>query len=748
MGETPGLSIEGELQGLLPVRHRGPTGEPWLLLSTTEEGDGEVVLGREPGEAARSNLLAAALAVAQTMPEERVSLAPPSNAVTAWLDAHGLYLLPIERHAELAKRLDDERVSAATQGLMARLSSPLFGVSGEQARRDPLGLAPVLARETGRLGHVRAADAHSPTVTGAGDLLSADGHKLVIALRTSRSPDEVLEDARKAVSDLPVQAAVVGPDARRRAAAEQLEEQWPRLLLTLAAALTFVLTLALRRIRPVLCLIACLATSVLIIDLVADGLDALSLPLLVLLPAFGCGAALRLQRISRRGWASAGLISTALLPLWLSPYPEWETWSVRWLVAALALIVLVRLVMPALLALVRGNVEWRAAGFLLAPMPALGLLLLAGLTGLGAWAGNSLRYAGADTLRVGEERLGQAERILGEEFFDDRQIVEARTHGASPALAMERAAIDAQALAAAVGPAAVRLDSPGSYVIPAPELEERMTSLSSFELPRRMQKLHDTLEAQGLRADAFTEFLHGAADIEAIPTAQTALDDALGTWIEPYLVEDETAEPERRWAVRSFLQLRPKTTAPTIQAADESEFELLGPTIAARLDATHFRNRVGVYVAMGLWIGAFLVWLGTGSLAISIASAFAGLATESAVLLLLALVRQPVGPQLLPVLLLVGVAGMIAAGRACQAVDLRRPLVAGGMLTTGICQATAGLALLVSAEPVWRQMGLVVAVGSAVAVGLGLFAAPGMCNLLRRVTGSASEDDGDAGGDA
>lgn len=742
VSDQGGLGIDGEHQGLLPARHRDPTGEPWLLLraSDSDADAEEATPDREPGEAARSNLLAGALAIAQAMPDDRVALAPPANAVTAWLDAHGLYLLPIERHEELAERLDEAKIAAAIQGLMARLSSPLFGVSGEEARRDPLGLAPVLERASGRLGHVQTTDANAPVVTGSGDLLAADGRALVVQLRSTRPLDALLEDARKAVVDLPVTVSIVGPEAHRAALRDQISSRWGRLLSTLAAALTLVLALALRRIRPVLCLVAVLASGLLLLEAVAGALTPLSLPFAALLPAFACGGALRLQRISGRGWAGGALIASALAPLWFSPYPEWEAWSLHWLIAATGLIVAARIVMPALLRLVRGDVAWRSPGFMLAPMPALGLVLLAGLTGGGAWASGHLRYAGADTLPASDPEYTAARRQLREQFFDPTQLVEARTPGATPAQALERAAIEAGALAKLVGPEAVRLDSPGSYVIPTPELEARMKSLSSFELPRRMQNLHDALEAQGLRADAFTEFLHGAADIEAVPTAQAALDDALGSWMQRYLLEQPDAPPEERWLVRSVVQLEPKSAAPDVTLADGSHLELVGPTIAARHDKALFRDRVGIYVAIGLWVGAFLVWLGTGSLAVAISAAVAGLSTQSAVLLLLAALRQSVGPHLLPALLLVGVAGIVAAGRACRAIDLGRPLVAGGMLTAGICQIAAGVTLLTSPEPLWRQMGLVVASGCALAVGLGLFAAPGMCVLLRRIMGARSTE--------
>ena len=94
---------------------------------------------------------------------------------------------------------------------------------------------------------------------------------------------------------------------------------------------------------------------------------------------------------------------------------------------------------------------------------------------------------------------------------------------------------------------------------------------------------------------------------------------------------------------------------------------------------------------------------------------------------------------MIPVLLLCGAAAAIAAGRACRAVDLERPLFAMGLVVTSACQVVAGLALVASDVPLWTQAGYVAAIGAATASGTGLFIAPGLTRLLRGITGGKRE---------
>jgi hypothetical protein len=235
------------------------------------------------------------------------------------------------------------------------------------------------------------------------------------------------------------------------------------------------------------------------------------------------------------------------------------------------------------------------------------------------------------------------------------------------------------------------------------------------------------LADQGLRAEAFAEFVRGAADIGDLPSAQAALDGPLGLWIERYL----TAEGNE---IRSRVELAGEGSIPV--AIDEARLAelppLRGPAIAAIEDAREFDSRLGMLVLAGLWLIAFWVWIGTRSLVMALAVALVALAGECALLLVLVLLDQPFGPHLLPALLLVGSSTGVAAGRSCRAVALDKPVVARGLLLAGSCQVVAGLALLSSTQPLWRELGLAIAIGCMLAAGLGMFAGPGIARLIVR----------------
>ncbi|MCA9698468.1 MAG: hypothetical protein KC431_13140, partial [Myxococcales bacterium] len=206
-------------------------------------------------------LAEAGFAIEEAMGPERVPFAPPKTEITRWLDAHALYLLPVDAHPALAERLSDASMLAEVQGLEARMSSPLFSVSGEQPRRDPLALAQLTAREAGRFGHVAATPgSDEPQVGANGDLLAASGDRALVQLVSTRTPALLLEDLRAALGDLPVEVAIVDPQLREQAAREDVGEDAGPLLLACLAALTLLASLALRRLGPVLVLVICLAS--------------------------------------------------------------------------------------------------------------------------------------------------------------------------------------------------------------------------------------------------------------------------------------------------------------------------------------------------------------------------------------------------------------------------------------------------------------------------------------------------------
>ncbi|KIG13496.1 membrane protein, exporter [Enhygromyxa salina] len=767
----------GATEGMIPSEHRSPSGRPLALLRVDLQA---LEQAASPGEQTdpvtdaltdpATILAEAGFAIEEALGQRRVPLAPPRTEITRWLDAHALYLLPIETHAALAERLSDASMLAEVRGLEARLSSPLFVVSGEQPRRDPLGIHELTTLEAGQLGHVtEVLGTDAPKVSASGDLIAASGDRALIALVTDPTKpqaEQITELRTKleaALEGLPVELALFDPSLRETTLEHQLSRDWTKLLAGCFAGLILLLAIALRRVIPVLALGVCLASAWVMLVWAAvnlelnlgiglgmglDGMELASIALSILLLGFGCDAALRLQEIDSRGWVSTLIMAGALVPLALSPYPLWQRWALWWPLAYLVLAVILRVILPALLELLRGDFDWRRPGFRLAPMPALAVLICLSVSAAGAWVTPQLRYRSPARVPVLDPELQANERELIQHFFDPSMIVEttsqapseANDHETPAAAALEASAATATQLAALVPNEARRLDSPGSFVLPRAELEARKQALSKLNLSQRMEALEVVLTDQRLRAEAFAEFVRGAADIHDLPSAQAALDGPLGPWINGYFVS-EGGNGDERVALRSRLELRGHDGLAQVPLSDQRLAELpplRGPAIAAMIDQREYLRRAGVVLLAGLWLTAFLVWLGTGGLGIALACALVSLACEAGVMLGLSLLDQPTGPHLLPVILIVGATAGVAGGRACRAVSLGQPIVARGLLLAGGCQIIAGGVLLISAQPLWRELGLAVAIGSALACGLGLFATPGLASLFGKFRGPRS----------
>ncbi|HLT39749.1 MAG TPA: hypothetical protein VK034_25880, partial [Enhygromyxa sp.] len=714
----------GAGEGLVPVEHRATRGRPLALIRVDHEALATTVRSNQDQvELDADTVLAeASFAIEEALGAERIPLAPPKAEINRWLDSHALYLLPIETHESLAERLSDARMLAEVQGLEARLSSPLFSVSGEQPRRDPLGIRELTDAEIGRLGHVaEIPGSDDPRVGPSGDLIAASGDRALIALRSDRSPDQLLGDLRVAIAELPVEVALIDPSVAEATTVGQLggsSERWghgPKLTIAGFAALILLLSVVMQRLIPVLILGLCLASVwvIAIYGLVESGLgvELGSVAIATVVLGFGCDAALRLPRIGPRGWAATMITATALIPLIFTPYPLWQRWALIWPAVLLLIAVVMRVVLPSLLELLRGDIEWRRPGFRLAPMPVLAVGICVALTAAGAWASQQLSYRPGTRVPSADADAAAIERELIEHFFDPTMIVEATSVAESEATALDAAAIDVAALAQLVPVEARRVDSPGSFVLPHAELEARKRALLGLKLDERMAALELLLVDHGLRAEAFAEFVRGATDIDELPSAQAALDGPLGPWIAGYVDEDRD-----QTILRSRVELRGHEGLPAVPLTDERLAELprlRGPAIAAMIDQREFDDRLGVAVLAGLWLCAFLVWLGTGNLGIALAIALVAVASECGVLLGLWLLEHSLGPHLLPILLVVGAAAAVAGGRACRAVSLGQPIVARGQLLSGACQVMIGVVLLVSAQPLWRELGLALAIGSA-----------------------------------
>lgn len=710
----PGVEISGDPDGLIPTEHRAPQGEPLLLLTARQEA-----LDPEQGET--GVLQAAAAAVAERLGDRRVSLGPPAAELTAWLDAHAFYLLPVGAHETLAERLSDHAMAEAVDALKARLASPLFGVSGEEPRRDPLRLQQLARAHAGHMTHLGDGEDMSAELTAAGDLLALDGLSLLMQLRTDEDPSTLLAELEPVLLEHPVDVALVGPGPRRARGRSTIEQRGPRVLTLGLAGIVLVLSLALRAIRSVAAIVLVLLSALAGVLVLGPPIDPHGLPLLVLLVGFGCEGAMHLTRISPRGWPAAAVLGTALLPLWLSPYPLWHGWSLRWLAAVTVVVVLLRLVVPALLALLRLDPEPARRGFRLRPLRLLAVVMAMAALAAGMWALPRLSYLPID--RTPTPTLDDSERHVRERFFDPRQVALTHSSGDSPAGALERASEHARALATLVPDDATRVDSPGRLVLPAPELRSRQRSLVELKLVERMEALRELLSTRGFRPDAFGEFLRGASDLEDLPTPQAALDGPLGDWIRGYLRDDDT--------LVTRVHLPPGATGlvPAVEVGDTT-LTLHGPAVAARRDRASFEDWLGIYLAVQLWLGALVVWVATRRLSSALACTVAALVAQTATLAVMVPLGLAVGPAVLPALLLVGAAAMIAGARACRAVASDERFYATGVLLSSLCQTAAGLTLVASGESLWSTVGMIVAVGSLLAAGSGLFVAPGMMRLF------------------
>jgi len=728
----PGVPIEGRIEALLPEGDRSATDEPLVLLTLRADAPAD--------RASSDTLLATAAAIGDRLGDERVPLAPPAGEAAAWFDAHALFLVPDDALDDLKVRLGDEALSAAVEGLRARMSSPLFGVGADEPRRDPLGLRETTRAVSGPFGQVDSLG--KARATASGDLVDRHGTAVLLLLDSERPVQAVLDDVIAAIGDAPVDATLVGPVHVERVAREVVRARSLQVAAIALAALAMVLAAALRRVRATASILACLASAIAVVLAFVPTIDAWSLPMLVLLAGFACEGALHLQRISTRGWPAAAVLATALLPLVLAPYPAWRVWGWTWAFGIAVAVLLLRLVLPAIHARIGGEVSWANRGFLWHAMPVTSVLLSGAILGAGGWASANIRHRGAD--RIALAPIDAAQRRLVEEFFDPALVVRATSTGTDPAAALETTAADARVLAELVPTHASRVDSPGSLVLRTEEIDRRRAALTELALPTRMLTLREMLESRGFRADAFGEFLR-TARIEDAPRAAAMLDGPLGPWLRRYRIE--TTEGA---AFRSFVHLGPDPEAelPRPVAADGRALPLRGPAAAARRDRDEFRDWLGIYALCQMWLGAFIVWVGTRSLTIAMSAAFSTLVTQCAVLVAMAALRLPLGPTVLPGILLVGAAATIAAGRACRAIDLQRPLFATGLIVTSLCQVAAALALVASDVPPWRQLGIVVVIGSAVASGVGLFVAPGLCRALRRFARGEPPPPADAeGGD-
>ncbi len=731
--------ISGAVDSLVEEDLRTPHASLWVHLELqAEEADAledseDATPAPAPVDPATgepsSALEASGLRIRERFEDLWMPIAAPAQETSAWLNSHLLYMIPPAQHGELASLLEPANIDAAVAGIRARLSSPLFAAAGDAPRRDPLGLAALLGdSQLGLRGLPGGAEA-----TAAGDLRSADGQAMLLELRSEEDPVALLDAVRAAAEEGDVEVLADGPALREAVSAATVSAALGRTLVTAAALVMMLLALGLRRLRPVFVSAAATLTGLAVLIAVGGPIELLVVPLLAMM--IGCAGEGQVQRqrqqIAVSGWAGPLILSAALLPLLLSPYPLWHGWAFAWFGAVVAFTVSLRLLSAVdAPGAGKGAGEGSGLGFRLRAWPPLAVLLSGAVLTQGAILSERVEVRGPATIELGDPELRAAREALRRDFFDPDALVTVDSRGASLEEALERSIVDAEALSSGFADELRRLDTPGAFVIRDEELDRRRDALDGLELSARMIDLEAALRRAELRPQAFAEFLRGAVDLKSRPSAETALAGPLSGWISAHQVEGSDGEGV---LVRSRAFLDGEPTRTTVRGADGEPLALRGPALAEARARRHLRGRLGLYAGVGLWIGAFVIWLATRSLALALASAITAVASECALIIVLWSLGVATSPALLPAFLLVGAAGMIAGGRACRSIDRQRPLLVGAMLLASLCQVAGGLALIATREPTWQAFGIALASGCAIAPGLGIFATPGLYRLLRRV---------------
>ena len=625
-----GVVANGDLNGLTPAEHRAAA-ETSLVLVWIDPA----------GPHTSEDLRVAVDRLHDHFGADWWPIAPPAAEVSGWLDAHALYLLPSDAHDKLVKRLGDESISASVESLRARLSSPLFGMTGQDARRDPLRLRQLAREAATDLAPARRGADLGADVTPAGDLISRDGTAVVLMLRRNVEVAALETEVQSTLGEGGIKSAVVGPRRTGAEAKRLVEESLPRMLAIAFAGIAVVLAVALRKLGPAVAILLCLISGVALVAAVVP-LDAVALPLVVLLAGFGCEGALHLQRISERGWPAALVLGTAILALLLSPYPIWTAWSWIWLLAVFTVLAMLRIVLPAILAVLRSSTDWSARR-----LPAQADAACRGDRVCGRIGSRRVRGRAGGGPRRRPDRSGPAgpdpgadatrRGVLRPDLDRPRTHARRRPHRRADQRCPRRAGAGefGPGRSHARGQPPAALSFPKTSCIGGGSRWRTWTSGAGSTSWARCSRTGDFAPA------AFGEFLRAASDPGRAPSPGAALDGPLSRWVERY-VEGEPPE----LALYSEVHLTPDPeSVPPVLETQTRRLELFGPAVAARLDARSLRDWVGIYALSQLWICALLVWLGTRSLAISISAAMAALVTETATLALMIPAGIPLTPM-------------------------------------------------------------------------------------------------------
>lgn len=657
-----------------------------------------------------------ALRIADELSEARTPLAPPAAAVEGWLDTHGMYLLPISSHPQLAARLEREEMEAAIAAIRARLSSPVHGVGGLNPRRDPLSLQPLLFQDRGAMSYVdmdgRAA------ATGTGDLRSRRTDSLLIGLRSDADQVRVRETVARISEADPVRIDVVGVPAQNNTRRTLLIDLLSTLALLLASGALATVAVARRSTLDAVRAAGVAVVSLACVVPFGPPLDPLTVPVWAALFATCVGiCACPRGRLSKGALAS---LATAVAPMYALPYAPWRDMAWIWLAAIAVSAILTWCTRDAPEADPSAQLVSPAGGSAPAvsfPARARAVALCVSVLLLASLSLQEFQVAPSSSFDFGSARTGETERAVARDFFVERNVIRFESEGASTLEVLDRAPLTLQPLRALLGEVANRADSPGSFVLPGELLESRRRSLRTLNIDEKIGDLREILQSQGFRDEAFNEFLNGATELRRFPDAVAALESGLGEWIRRFVrTEDErvilTHEFELRRADPSFLPLITQVGTPR------------GAAISAMIEVRDFESSLTTIVVIQLWLLTFIAWASSRSMVQAMTTGMCVAGTLAAALMLATNARFDVGAALFPVLLVCGA----SAAAICQF----HPAKGGRSWGIWLCvwQATSGVALLASGQGGWIELGLVLTFGLVVAVGFARFVSPGLTAVL------------------
>jgi hypothetical protein len=631
------------------------------------------------GEPADEQRLAdAAEQIGEILGPRRVALAPPLHAMASWLDARGWWLVDPEAHAELAARFETEAVDMAVSDLRAELSSPFALLDVDERRRDPLAIRAAWLPGGGRIGD----DVPSPGVRASdrGDWLAADGRGVLIAIRSRDPATAWLPPVEKEATRLGLVVTRTDVGARERAAASALGATLARFLLVVLTALTLTFAVGLRNAALTGLTLVAIGAGLLVVLALGGSWSPDATPITVALLAALTSLAAGIDATAEeQRWAVLGM-SIAWLAALVAPWPALNQAALPCLVATL---------------FVNFPIRWACTREATAVSPvrarawggtrrlAVGIaLLLPGWVALTHTALRAPRELHGPVRSPADPFATLAERYIDP---DARAWIEDR--GPDEATALAAASATASTLIDTRAPTS--LDAVGIVVLPDEILPQRRAALGALNLRTRVERVAAALEGQGLRAEAFGEFVDNLDQLTRPPSAKEALASPLAPWLRHALHESDGEV-----IAHTSVNVPRGATLPEITRPDGSVSAWRGPAAAARRDAERLLEHVAVILAGVAWAVAFSVWMVTRRFDVAILATLIGASALGIGAAWVVWRGAALSPSLTPAAIVVLATMITSAARVSLVLIEGQPRAASTLLLGALAPAVVGAAAL------------------------------------------------------